>query len=185
MTGKEQIIHLGKHFYGEKFNLDDTKRAKMYENLYYYFLKSSQCPYDLNKGIALVGSIGVGKSSCLRIFQRLFSKFQIANTQEVLNHFYKNGIKGVIQDYGYDRKVDLCIDDFGIDRGTNNEYGNRVELFHELYVQRYELYVRENFKFHFTSNLVPSDLREMLGDRLYDRLKETNNLITWEGKSLR
>lgn len=185
MTGRDQILHLGKQIYGEKFQLDDTKRLKMYENMYYYFLGQPVPGLDLGKGIALIGNIGVGKSASFRVLQRLFPRYHIANSQDILNHFYKHGVKGIIESYGYDRKIDLCIDDFGIQQDESNHYGNRIEIFQELYSQRVELFLKEGFKFHFTSNCNKDDLKKMLGDRLYDRLRETNNLITWTGESLR
>lgn len=189
LTGSKIITHIGKELYGEDFSLADMKRFAVYEKVFKHFMSKSK------KGITLIGSIGVGKSACLKTFQRMLKdskkKFKWVNAAELkdLSEVYE--VANIKEKYGYELKCDLCIDDIGIALDSRR-YGNTINIVSEIIFDRYELFVSSNIKTHLTSNLPlrSSDeniasIKKIYGDRIVDRIREMSVVINWNGDSLR
>jgi DNA replication protein DnaC len=90
------------------------------------------------------------------------------------------------------------IDDIGIEPGDVKQYGNVANVFADLIMERYDLFIEEGFLTHFTSNRLiynPTNdnsfnannafLTEFFDDRVIDRLKQMTQTIIFTSDSLR
>jgi DNA replication protein DnaC len=155
---------------------------------------------DLRKGILLMGSIGLGKSTLMRIFAiNPRQVFMIKTAADISTGWY-NGNRDDKKDTGpsiieqlsaikllpvndadhfYHRHAGLCIDDIGTE-DVKNSYGNRCNVIGELIEARYSNQATGIF-LHLTTNLSGEQLREHYGPRVTSRLRETMNIIHLKG----
>lgn len=193
LTVSQAILYYGKELYGEDFNLDDPKRKRMYYNFYLYFAGKEQCPYPLDKSLLLIGDVGVGKSSLFKIYQQIFHSFKILPAKQPekdLSDYSDDRnvrfpAKHVLDLHGAACKKQTVIDDAGTETSELFLFKNKFTIMDEILYERYDLFVKEKIKTHFTSNLDTGALKDLYGERLFDRLKEMTTVITWQGKSLR
>ncbi len=146
-------------------------------------------------GFAYDGIVGIGKSAMMRIFHRMFKdterKFKWVSGLE-LKDMAEQMTTGEIKNiYGYGLKCDLYIDDIGFTVDVKR-YGNTVNIISEIIMDRYDLFISSGFKTHLSSNIVTStqdantpSIEKIYGNRVLDRVVEINELIVWNGKSLR
>lgn len=186
-TGQDAVIFYGKFLTGDNFNLDDPYRKAMYENLYNYFAASPKTTLNPDKGILMIGNLGVGKSICMRVMNHLFKAFKYAHAKRKIERVFKEfGEVEAMREYGSDYRFSLMIDDLGSEEDFHLVYGNRISLLGQILLERYDLFQQNpKFKTHATTNLTTPQLADRYGQRNYDRFKEMFNVITWEGGSLR
>jgi len=194
LTGQELIKLIGTELYGEKFSIENENVKKAYKKVYDCFIEGLNTK---NKGVLVIGNIGVGKSAMMKVIQRLFKDtdrcFKKVNSTE-LKDMSEELTSGQIKDvYGYELKQDLYIDDIGLFSDVKR-YGNTVNIISEIILERYNLFVECGFKTHFSSNVVAAltnkestvpTLEKMYGNRILDRIKEMCYLIDFNGESLR
>lgn len=190
-SGYDAVMFIGQSLYGSKFCLDD-KRLAIYKDVYTGLLQ------DNPKGFLIIGSKGVGKSTLMRIMQKVFLGTQrefvavdALKIKDLLDEYSVSEIKSM---YGFDLKKDLLIDDIGKGATEIKEYGNTINIISELLFERYDLYIKEGYLTHLTSNIITNTnntdvnivtLEKLYKDRVYDRLKEMTRVINWSGQSLR
>lgn len=155
--------------------------------------------YSLDKGIMLSGPPGVGKTHLMDFFAKNAHASYLLPTCKALAAKHAIGWKrddipaieyysGLIKSpEGHPFNQDwlgCCFGDLGTEEISNN-YGNKRNVMEEIIFNRYE--TKLPFKFtHITTNLTPSMISEMYGERMRDRLKEMcNQLVFVDGKSFR
>lgn len=197
MTGSEAIKTLGTKMHKD-FDIDSEPRLSIYKSVYKNFADGLDENIS-NKGVMLIGQIGVGKSVMMKIMQKLFKDsvrgfkwISCGDLIDLLEHYTPSEVK---QFYGKDLKVDLYIDDIGAGNSVYNKYGNTTNIISEIISERYDLFVAEGIKTHVSSNRVTSldktefqniiTLEDLYGARVIDRLKEMCEIIVWKGESLR
>lgn len=196
LSGSEAILALGKQLCGSDFNISDELKLNIYKRVYENFASR----IDVNshgKGIALVGNIGVGKSTLMKIMHQLFrdtkASFYWMNATEftdIMKERRQEDLKEVKDMYGKKFMCDLYIDDLGLGEVDIKKWGNAVNIISEILNERYELFVNTGIKTHFSSNL-PYDspgnksLVDLYGDRIVDRLRQMCDREKWTGESLR
>jgi hypothetical protein len=208
MSGIEAILALGKKLYGDDFEIKENLFVP-YREVYMHFYIQTK------KGVGLVGSKGLSKSSIMRIMHILFKdsdrKFRAVTSQKLYLKMDDDGIRDTIDYYTTETPVDLYIDDLGIRRDDFKKvYGNTVSLISELLNLRYEMFVNTGARTHWSSNLptrIDKDkvidanpnwpeqhkidfrnlvtLEDVYGERIVDRLIEMSDVVTFKGKSLR
>lgn len=198
MTVNEAIEKAGKLIVPD-FNLDEPKLLKSYAAVF-DTLKMTLGDNKRAKGVLLIGSKGVGKSVCMRVMGVLFRNtpryFQYARTRDIMKELEWRKADEIMYDLGFELKKDLYLDDIGLAQAVKNDYGNKFNLISELLIDRYELFIREGYKTHMSSNRLfsvdrneypndPPTLEDLYGDVVCDRLREMNNIILWQGQSLR
>jgi DNA replication protein DnaC len=197
IKGSEAITILGKKISND-FSISEEPRLSIYRNCYEKFIKRLE-KYNTEKSIALIGSIGVGKTTMMKIMQKLFkdseSRFMWVTGRELNAMLEDYTVSELIERYGKSLKMDLYIDDIGIGNSSFHKYGNSINIISEILLDRYELFCSEGFKTHISSNIplaldkakYPNvmTLMDMYGDRVIDRIKEMCDITTWQGKSLR
>lgn len=154
---------------------------------------------DLRKGLYLVGPIGCGKTTLMRIMQvnqrRVFlikSAADIAREWRMADKEAGEYLARLSQPHSlpsndpqafYQRFAGLCIDDLGTE-DIANSYGNRSNVIADLIEARYANQAMGDL-FHVTTNLPATAIAEAYGHRVSSRLKETMNIIEYRGEDRR
>ncbi|MBP9791560.1 MAG: hypothetical protein KBD57_13535 [Bacteroidia bacterium] len=197
MTGSEAIKVMGGKL-TKDFDINSEPRLSIYRQVYENFMIGLEEGIN-NKGVMLIGDIGVGKSMLMKIMQKLFKEsrreFKWFNCRDISDLLETFSVLEIKEYYGKGCKMDLYIDDIGIGNSIHNKYGNTSNIIADILIERYELFVSEGFKTHISSNKPTaldrqkypniSTLEILYGNRIIDRLNEMCEIITWKGESLR
>ncbi len=195
MRGSEAIQILGEKLY-EGFTIDVEPRRTIYKQAYENFITGLE---ENNKGLAIIGQVGVGKTAMMKIMQKLFKEtpraFKWLRCPDVMDLLEDYSPSEVKQMYGRDLKMDLYIDDSGFGSPTHNKYGNVTNIISDILYERSELFVNEKIKTHISSNKPTvvdkekypnaTSLEDWYGLRVVDRILEMCEIIVWKGESLR
>ncbi len=151
---------------------------------------------SLNKGNLIFGPVGCGKSFALetvfktytadylnvnsfRIFQYSTIKLDYQKEGAIILDQFGNSISNSGGIKRNETKT-ILIDDFLKNGSTVAHFNNKIELAEELINLRYEAYKRSGKLTHFTTNLYPKELSEILDYRSISRLQEMCNFIVLE-----
>lgn len=195
MQIKEQIIKIGKE-YTEDFSLDKKSISENYLKVYNHFAKCFE--NEKEKSLLLLGGIGTGKTMMMKIFQRMLigteRKFKWADANKLRFMVEDFSLSQIMENYGYDLKMDLYIDDAGMYSLGQLKFGNSVNIITEIISDRYPLFINHGYKTHLSSNLPFSNndshpgletIQSVFGNRVHDRLKEISEIFIINGDSLR
>lgn len=145
---------------------------------------------NVDKGLLVYGSLGVGKSMFFRIIRSMAYElvkdhaYQGLWFSECTAPWLVSERMASVQD-GYVGSFDissyhrgrLYIDDLGAEQLCFNKY----ELLEEILFQRH----RNEALTMVTTNLTPEEIGKRYGARVFDRLSEMFHIVKWEGKSKR
>lgn len=141
------------------------------------------------KGIILYGSVGTGKTTIFRALELFYRRsgnarrsFTIVNATKVSGVYSVRG-EMVFDLLGADSIMDVYIDDLGLEPIESNYYGQRVNLFQRVLLERY--LIRDKRLTHISTNMSPEDIQKRYGSQVLDRLNETNIWINIKGNSKR
>ncbi|RCW93634.1 P-loop NTPase family protein [Winogradskyella arenosi] len=185
-----------------------TQNEDAIENLkvlFYYFLEDSDFfksknlikhlnEPTFNKGLIIIGGVGIGKTAYLKCFENIFHRFSSLrfkgySAKHLVREFEKC-TSPLDKDLFYneiDRKR-IFIDDIGSEKDASN-YGI-INLIGEIISDRYD----KNQKTFLTTNFINANhnvedtlqaLGKRYGHRNYDRLFEMCNIIVFTGQSMR
>jgi DNA replication protein DnaC len=148
------------------YSIDDVQRCQEYD-------------IDLNKGILLLGPIGCGKTTLMKVFNHLtleYKKYTIRATREITSEFIEDGFQ-VIPKYGKNFKA-YCFDDLGVEQSMKH-FGNECNVMGEILLSRYDLIKTAKRITHATTNLNANELEKIYGNRVRSRLREMFNLVSF------
>lgn len=178
------------------FKLDDWIKP-VFENLCLYFTKDPRFNGDLNKGIMLVGNVGVGKTLLMRAFARNKRQcFDIIKCRTVADEFSEDGPemmpkyydapKSLIGTFEYflQKQIGYCFDDIGTEDAPAHYYKNSMNVMEKVILNRYDNRLPYDLT-HFTTNLPMEDIEASYGTRVRSRLREMVNLIELPGDDRR
>ncbi len=153
---------------------------------------------SLNKGIMLIGNVGVGKTDLLKAFRKNKRQcFLPVTCNEVEEKCRDKGLRysetfagpvpghGNTPQYFFQHQVGWMFDDLGTE-GIIKEYGNQLEVMEKIIHMRYML--KEHVPFntmHLTTNIPVDDLEKRYGYRMRSRVREMFNVITLPGPDRR
>jgi len=145
-------------------------------NLVQYFNKA-----DMKKGALVMGKPGNGKTTIMQTLSRLLTytdqpRFDVYYVPVIVNNFSKHGAIAIDECI----RRQACIDDMGAEVSAMH-YGLKLNMSQELIEKRYV----NNVLTHYTTNLMPEELREYVGERAYDRLKKQCELFVFKSNSKR
>jgi len=149
---------------------------------------------SLSKGLGLVGGPGCGKSLLSNVFKIYTSNYLQLNSYQLCeytdivsnsrlhpNELSKFGsLKTINQGKTINVAFTAFIDDFLSIDGTINHYGTKIDGGKELLNYRYQAYCKNQKLTHFTTNIYPEVMKEILDERLNSRLLEMCNLIEFQ-----
>jgi DNA replication protein DnaC len=178
------------------FTIDDSNRQLL--KALYQWIWGMPGILDLDKGLLLHGSIGVGKSTLLKGLQNYAAKiaryciggadagltFQFTSAAEIALQFAEKGIAGLNQYTDRSCMHNLAIDEVGREPMDAKHFGTGINAIQTVLQLRYEQ--RYCFYTHMTTNLDPNtEFSGRYGDYIADRVKEMFNVVKIEGKSRR
>ena len=145
-------------------------------NLVQYFNKA-----DMKRGALVMGKPGNGKTTIMQTLSRLLTytdqpRFDVYYVPVIVNNFSKHGAISIDECI----RRPACIDDIGAEVSAMH-YGLKLNMSTELIEKRYV----NNVLTHYTTNLMPEELREYVGERAYDRLKKQCELFVFKSDSKR
>lgn len=161
--------------------------------------------FSLNKGLALLGNVGVGKTHLMSHFtQNQHASFVMLNCRRIEGMWVEEaGLKdkppvGVIQKYSATiqvavnanrfghKELGICFDDLGTETSPSKAYGEEKNVLGEILMNRYENFgafiagsTARFYMTHITTNLSAHDISIKYGQRLRDRFREMFNVITF------
>jgi DNA replication protein DnaC len=173
---------IGKKKFGEAFKFY-KEDEEILEKLFLYAIHDpescSQKGIDLKKGILLIGPVGCGKTTLMKLFSELtheIFQYSVKATREISTEFIEDGFQ-VLQKYGKTYK-NYCFDDLGVEQSIKH-FGNECNVIGEILLSRYEYMKINKGKTHATTNLNANDLEKIYGNRVRSRLREMFNVITF------
>ncbi len=195
-----------KEIAGEDYVIDENNK-RILKLLLYYFNGSPEFEnlfdeenYSLKKGLMLVGKIGNGKTSLMKIYNCYCEhanlpemKFKIVDVRDVTSYFQRNGN---IDKYTFNYSLDVyknekqnikhfCFDDIGTELNSVKYFGTDSDPISELFLDRYRIFISHRKLTHITTNLGIPAIIERYGERISDRMKEMFNVIHVSGDSRR
>jgi DNA replication protein DnaC len=163
-----------------KFHKEDIEILKQ---LFVYAIDDTElCQefgLDLKKGILLIGPVGSGKTSLMKVFNHLshnHKKYFVRSSREITTEFIQDGFQ-VIPKYGKALK-NYCFDDLGVEQSMKH-FGNECNVMGEILLSRYDLLKSAKQITHATTNLNANELDFIYGSRVRSRLREMFNLISF------
>lgn len=150
-------------------------------NQFYYYLTANEEMFkgDLNKGILLVGTNGVGKTLILKAYCDMVGILSRKNIHQIHS---KQLLENIVKDgtLAYEKKP-LFIDDIGKETRVVNNFGTKAEPIIDLMSIRYD----NGATTFATGNFKLETFAELYGKTISDRFKEMFNFIHLEGESFR
>lgn len=162
-------------------------------------IKAQEYGIDLNKGIMLMGSKGVGKTRLMQMFSNNQSQsYILKNCKEISDEYFrlKHEKITITEDYfgstinfgagNYQQnKLGFCFEDLGTDNTDAVYYGNKENVLANIFLARYDrLIVTKTITpqmTHLTTNLTSGEqIEERYGTRIRDRFREMFNQIVWD-----
>lgn len=192
----------GKTDYGLNLSVDDQNREVVDLLLWYFSGDASfdrqRDGFNLEKGLLLMGNVGTGKTTLMRLFSR--NKRQCYNVipcariaalyardgAEALRAFYEAHYEpaGDFRVFNQ-RQIGYCFDDLGTENVKKN-YGNELNVMEDIILARYDRrYEFPWFQTHITTNLTFDEIEQYYGSRVRSRIREMFNIIVLDGEDRR
>lgn len=164
------LYQLEVEYRGQVFINDENTHEKIHRVARWLF-SSKQ------RGLILMGTMGNGKSTMLRVINRLFkSTCTFGDAQDIFEHFKKT--QGSMR---YWEEPLLLIDDMGIEPVRCLVYGEEYYPISRLLLHRYD----KQLTTIIATNLGIEEIGARYGDRVVDRMKETFSAIIYDHNSYR
>lgn len=157
----------------------DKNNSEIIRQLYFYFIGSEKCKWNIHAGLILAGKIGCGKSLLMSSFIQLSN--ELINKQ--ITSYHSKELADVIKTKGINEIVQrpLYIDELGREEAEVKEYGTVVKPLVELICKRYEVGART----YATTNYMLEALTNKYGEFIISRLQEMCNYVVMPGDSRR
>lgn len=154
--------------------------------------------YKISKNLMLCGTVGVGKTMLMQVFEKYLritnnpNAFYNLSVTQMIN-YYK--INNHLDRYTYNEEstekyegnpVNVCLNDIGLQSHTHFGTDTKI-LVTDFFHARNEIWAQQGKYAHITTNLTPVEMKDYLNDgygRLTDRMK-SYNVINLVGDSRR
>lgn len=199
----ETLIKFCHRFYVERFGKEfivDENNRSLFIKLSHYFSGNTDFnvgDYSLDKGIMIMGNVGVGKTELMKFFQKnkkscykviscinVADDYLIYNEDNELEKIYSTPNKMAVNDFSvfYQKYTGNCFDDLGTEE-VKNSFGNKKNVMADVIMA---IYNKKDFsRFHITTNLSAEEIESMYGSRVKSRLREMFNVFSLQGKDRR
>lgn len=181
----QYLQNKGKQQFGNHFKIYSEDYEIIYKLLCWLVRDKASCDkigVSLSKGILLLGPIGCGKTSLMKLLASQSAddrKYIIKPAREISMEFSKQGYD-VINKYSRTSRshVPICFDDLGVEPPMRY-FGDPINVLGEILLSRYELFINKKILTHGTTNLNAQELEQRYGNRVRSRLREMFNLIAF------
>ena len=164
----------------------NEKLKDILPNLIKWFVQDSSCKYDLNKGIALFGGVGCGKTMIFDCMKTMCSGLSLDT--DFIRHDCVNVVSNTKIDISKIEKYKsskMLFDDLGAEENVIKSYGNTTSVMGSILERRYRKHEMSGLITHTCTNLDDTELMEVYGQRVYDRMRKMFNFIYVGNKSFR
>lgn len=173
---------------------NDPEAEKIFFNGVKYFTQDPTGEWNLNKGIFLYGVFGVGKTLFFKVFRHYLNAhgrgINSITADELVAEFSLNGFAAIMK-YSAVRELDnfkpceLLLDDLG--QGANNvkHYGSYTDVMVEILQRRYRVFTDAYKRTYISTNLQPSEIKDLYGEYISSRMKEMFNIVLFPGTDKR
>lgn len=178
------------------FRVATAYRNVLLTLLAYFSDDQSECQQrgiSLTKGLFLMGPIGCGKTTLMKLCAAFFATktFRIVPARKISQQFAREGYTALLRygsqsyrikhlGYGpvirYDQPITYCLDDIGVEPQAKH-FGNEGNVIADVLLDRYEEFVSRGMITHVTTNLNTEELQQRYHERVRSRLREMSNLI--------
>lgn len=134
------------------------------------------------QGLILMGSVGTGKTTALRILAAAFD-WHITSWGEIARRFGAGGIQWLDQWLDTWDQQHVVLDDLGSE-GATSHYGSPVPV-SEIIDHRYNRWDLFGWRTYFSTNLVRDELLARYGERTVDRIAQMCQTVTCCWQSFR
>jgi DNA replication protein DnaC len=200
LTAKElrNKLLLARTASGKRFVIEDDNMSQV-NTLCLYFAndpKIEDYGYSLNKGLMLMGGLGVAKTFLMSFFannqkasyvmmpcRQIENKWLNAKKEDpdVIDH-YSNVIQASVNHNAFGhQQLGLCMDDLGTEPVPSKRFGEEKNVMAEILLGRYERHGIDFSMTHITTNLTGEQIIDLYGDRINSRLIEMCNVVTFDG----
>lgn len=139
-----------------KFSLSHGNLRRVFKQLCFYFSQDQRFTGDPNKGLLLMGSVGRGKTTLLKLFlNNPYKPYGILPALKVCRMYQGKGVEGVAHLQGV-LKNGIAFDDLGTEPPLSNWMGNQTNVLGDILLARYDLLqdgLIEGNETHATTNL--------------------------------
>jgi DNA replication protein DnaC len=169
-------------YQGRDLNFEAETDFHIIKQLYYYAIGSSECEYDIKKGIAILGSVGRGKTMLMQAFLELFNQDPTTKNVTFFSsiQYAEELAKKPDLNANYIKRP-LMLDDIGKEPSEIICYGTPKKPIGDLICARY---MHGSITF-FTSNFNLETLTNHYGKHVMDRLQEQCTFVYLTGESRR
>jgi len=180
------------NFYSMQYNVDKDNE-EVVKSICKYFSGDESFDGDLDKGLILMGGVGVGKTSLMKFFIRnqRFS-YKIESCRDVETNYAQLGDNytdrcsfnipvAVNSDPFGHQVIGFCFDDLGTE-ANGKHYGKEKNVMAEILLNRYD----NNLPYlstHVTTNLTVDEIKTQYGSRVGDRMRQMFNQIQFPIKA--
>ena len=170
-----------------QYTIDNDNQA-LIENIAKYFAGETTT-LNLNKGLLLMGGVGVGKTTLMHFFRfnqkysyRIVSCRSVETEfstrgDEMIRHYSNNHIPAHGSNPFNQGSLGYCFDDLGTE-ANGKHFGKDKNAMAEVILNRYDSGLDRSTT-HVTTNLTAAELKEQYGSRVTDRMKEMMNVVTF------
>lgn len=148
-----------------------------------WFSRDERFEGDIRKGLMLRGNVGTGKSLIASALSQIILEVRdivpkFIHASELQDLYIRNDYEeiDIVKKRAY-----TIIDDVGVESVETKNFGNVKEPFIDVFDYRY----REQKQTVITTNLAPSEIKELYGTRIIDRFRECMNDFVLDGESFR
>ena len=160
--------------------IHDGNLLQVIGDLLLYFIRSDESKLDINKGLYIYGTVGIGKTWLIKMFKifcdtwQLPTSFRIHEMPEVVAQIRQAESLALISEY----VQGICFyDDVGTEPPTIQIYGDKASIYGQIILMQYKRFKGSGKPMHSTSNLKPEQIRDIYGEREYSRAKEMFNFV--------
>ena len=176
------VSNIGSELVSGEFVIDDNNK-QVINNLVYYFVGDHSFPGNLSNGLLMIGGLGTGKTTLLKIFGEILRGFKIPNW--TLRTIKCVEIVELWETSGWDRlekfkKGIWCFDDLGEENLEAHHYGSQHNVMGKILSDRYEKWQDTGLITHISTNYTPALLESKYGDRVTDRIIHMSNAILFD-----
>lgn len=173
----------------------DSDNESIIKSLSFYFSGDKRCEQygiSLDKGIMLLGPVGCGKTTIMRMFSiNSHNAYSVVSCKKVTEDFTRNGADSIdnysslvpvyAHHYFGQTGIGICFDDLGTEE-IKKHFGNVTDTMGDIIFHRYDNKALKS-KTHFTGNISGDDIEQMYGSRIRSRLREMVNVISFNSDS--
>lgn len=174
----------------------DEANETIIKSLACYFSGDSRCEsygISLSKGIMLLGPVGCGKTTIMRMFSiNSYNAYSVVSCKKVSEDFTRNGADSIdvysnlkpvyAHHYFGQTGIGMCFDDLGTEE-IKKHFGNVTDTMGDIIFHRYDNPALKA-KTHFTGNITGEDIEQIYGSRIRSRLREMVNVISFSPESI-